>query len=1291
MDVSLYRIDSSQDLWLSDMSADDDLDEELEYLDLSSLEDGVEDTLEHMPCTKQRCYINHCHIDLGNNSNMPRKNSEGDEDGEEEEEAEFYNFEDYEPEPMLSPMMPVIGHFCRSNTTVDECLTIPYYGPAGKQIVRSRTLPSIPIPKKTEQYVTKPDPEPCRLALHSLHVDPLLERCGNKIGFCDNKPGQRSPLPSHPSPTITRWMRTGSTDRRRRVLPKAPTVDVPPSSAWKLDEDGDSSDSVATSTEDTGNFSRAPSQLFYTTPPKTQMAAMVGDHSCGDRQSSTSRLGRKLSEREKRKDSKKGKMHQRSHSVDYSDGQLPEPQPVFVDRVLHASPSAPGKLSKMAVSGSISPSGRLVRSLSGTSKRKGSVDSTENEVANKPERKKSDKKNNNVRYDINDLFDAVEHQDMDLAKLILEAEDLDVNSMNEEELTPLDVAVMTNHVPMAKMLLTLGAKENPKFLQENRSLQLNTLMNDTYKKVVDLTSMVVNSGGNIGSGKDYDRELSHWEFRHRLLKRMKAGYEHARVPDAPASARLSVASAESLTVRFDEPDQHNGAVVTRYKVEWSCFETFSPLAGEAILEDVRHLEYDIPGLTQGNVYYVQVTAWNIKGWGPPTPTSPPYAIPSSWREVSGVKPRNEGKLQLLDDLFSQVRASRPADASEIKDNQPTGSPSYQRKNTVRKSIKNLFTSAPKFQKNLKRGVYLASLVYNEDKILVTNEDHLPIVEVDENFSSASLHSDFHWMMKIACTWEDVKSLRQDIEKISSSSLVHFRSKLLQAAAQLQTALGIQDLGQFFYKPIKDSNGSIVLMTVNNIREPKQVNSAAMKWMPFSKVHKRMSVSDAGLVCPELLMTMVNEMILYHQLSTMVLPKGLYLGYLKLKSTVDLIRMLVAEKSPNVLPYTKIRNCPNVSKEEWEWLQSLGVNEAKSDPTQAQQDFCGQLVESTKRLLETLGVSDDEAVTHRLFEMEVIEFSPDVCFILLLPPVEAVCSVPGHNDEMTDKTDFLALPVQVFEMIHMCSYQYEFISRYSRLSSILEMDTCLAQQAQREAFSSEELAVAKERIEQLTKFQQILDEAWKSMRWTMEVITYARDRGVRGGVPLGVLYAPPPSPNDSPLPNRKDVESTSSDAGYHSDKGSSTDLHSSETATVPSTGQQQGDVDMGCDDLQLLINTQNNNKPGILRVYTAYDTGLADGTSVKLHVTPKTSSREVINLVVQQLNKAVKTKGLQGPYYAEDQLEEFCLVAVIGARERILRDDYQPLQLQNPWTKGRLFVRLKSNLLAALEQGTATAV
>ena len=56
-----------------------------------------------------------------------------------------------------------------------------------------------------------------------------------------------------------------------------------------------------------------------------------------------------------------------------------------------------------------------------------------------------------------------------------------------------------------------------------------------------------------------------------------------------------------------------------------------------------------------------------------------------------------------------------------------------------------------------------------------------------------------------------------------------------------------------------------------------------------------------------------------------------------------------------------------------------------------------------------------------------------------------------------------------------------------------------------------------------------------------------------------------------------------------------------------------------------VMSPNRPQPGILRVYGAYETGLAKGTSVKLHVTPRTTSREVVNLVVQQLNKAVRMK------------------------------------------------------------------
>jgi hypothetical protein len=47
-------------------------------------------------------------------------------------------------------------------------------------------------------------------------------------------------------------------------------------------------------------------------------------------------------------------------------------------------------------------------------------------------------------------------------------------------------------------------------------------------------------------------------------------------------------------------------------------------------------------------------------------------------------------------------------------------------------------------------VYLACLLYYEDKVLVSNEDFLPVIEVDENHPS-SIHPDFHWLMKVTCT------------------------------------------------------------------------------------------------------------------------------------------------------------------------------------------------------------------------------------------------------------------------------------------------------------------------------------------------------------------------------------------------------------------------------------------------------------------------------------------------------------------------------------------------------------
>jgi hypothetical protein len=49
----------------------------------------------------------------------------------------------------------------------------------------------------------------------------------------------------------------------------------------------------------------------------------------------------------------------------------------------------------------------------------------------------------------------------------------------------------------------------------------------------------------------------------------------------------------------------------------------------------------------------------------------------------------------------------------------------------------------------------------------------------------------------------------------------------------------------------------------------------------------------------------------------------------------------------------------------------------------------------------------------------------------------------------------------------------------------------------QAFSSSEVAAAKDRLAQLQEFQSELNSAWKGVRWLMDVLTFARDRGIGG--------------------------------------------------------------------------------------------------------------------------------------------------------------------------------------------------
>ncbi|XP_011499425.1 PREDICTED: uncharacterized protein LOC105363435 [Ceratosolen solmsi marchali] len=1017
------------------------------------------------------------------------------------------------------------------------------------------------------------------------------------------------------------------------------------------------------------------------------------------------------------------------------------------------------------------------------------------------------------------LFAAVEHGHLDKARAILESTDVDVNSVNSDGLSLLDVAVLSNNRSLAKMLVAFGAQEGNQFKSpESLGSHLASLLSEAEHRVQALGGGTIGSNPASGSallepppsqshrgsfssqhnltgcgGSTEDKQLALWERRARALRKMLLGFDQARPPDMPFLVTVDVIGTTSVTARFQESEAQESPICTKFKIQWSFKEDFGTICGERELLDMKQKECRIDGLLQGHKYYFRAAAGNLKGYSRFRPATPAYLTPSSWRDLDGRRTRFAGRLEQLDNLLGDIRGTE----------YNLETPALQRRNHKKKTtIKQLFTATSKFQKNLRRGIFLGCLLYHEDKVLVTNEDFLPVIEVDETYPSC-IFNDFHWLMKVACTWEDVKTLKQDMEKSQNITTNHFRIKLLQAATQMQAALCIQDLGRFYHKPIRDAQGTLVFSTVNYVSSPKLVSVLNSRWLPLSKVTKKLITHEDSNVA-DILMASIHDQMAYHQVSGIKLSRGLYLGYLKMQSSVDSIQVVVAAKSPNVLPHCKIRENPHVSAEEWEHLKRIAQlqisdycaqSEEKENAanelqgSEQQKLFIDMIAAAAKRLFNFMDIGSDESLVHRLYDAEVIDLNSDVSFLLAVPPAETACSVPGTREILLQRGDLLSLPIQLFEMIHISTYQQDFMNRYARLSYILELDTTHAQHSHREAFSNSELTVAKDKLARLQDLQSQMNVIWKGARWLIDVITFARDRGTTsqniGGISIkqllnfdrnknsstgnslkrSLLQLPPrdpklvksspgrgswPGPNivdpsccpqtnllttefskseqqlpSGPYPRKGSSSSNCSSSSepyrlqvqsrlppsksedtlppgsqhkiFRGPRPSSASVRSSASASTspllgtPAPGKSTASVAAIADDHSDEPGGEPGSRatalPGILQVYAAYETGLASGTSLKLHVTGRTTAREVVDLVVKQLNVAVLLKGLEGPIYPSEQLGNFCLVAVIGARERCLRDDFKPLQLQNPWKKGRLYVRQKQDVLAALEHSS----
>lgn len=719
--------------------------------------------------------------------------------------------------------------------------------------------------------------------------------------------------------------------------------------------------------------------------------------------------------------------------------------------------------------------------------------------------------NKRLRSGLESLFDSIEKHDIEELQKILNSIDLNLNEVNSDRFTPLDVAIMSGELEIASILLKHGGKENPCLSDAKaREEHLKMLIEHADKKVSNYGTLA------LGDSKDSERQLSEWEWKLLMLRIMYNKFTMMDTPTNSPSVVVAPLSNHSVLVTIDpseETDFKN--IVTKYKVEWSRHHDFREIQGTLIIADKRHLNCTIPGLEKGIGWYIRVTSGNLKGFSQHK-CNPSLVYTSSWHDCDLSIPRyyetNEKLNILVNDLLSfqrEVTSMSDEESAEYFNHDAASQRCKHKKGGFSKYTSMIFNSAPKLLKKIKRrGIYLAALLYSDDlsHILVTMDDNLPIVECDENYSK-TLTQEIHWFAKTSCTWKDIDHMLYLSTKFHSSQYVQIRRKLLQSAVNLMTATGVSDLGSVHYKPLKDNTGSLLLLAVNCIKKTLDCSrSTAMKWIPIAKLVKRSHTFNETVIFPERIISSVEELVNCHRRSRVKLPKGLYLGYLKLRTSMDVLSIIVPNIHTNVLPYVKIQDVPNLTKDEWHWLKHLGDKEMVKNyiPTNVK-PFEKRLESAINQMFLQFNIYKEIAMTHRIYDGEVVELNSDVLFLLLCPSCDDICTLPNQPDGFTGLSDYSAIPLQAFEMANMMTYQPNIMSSYCRLSSILELENYCMQQIVRQTICHNELKPLKEKQTKLAEFQQSVDDLWRASRWVFDAIQACQDKNLNTGITIDRIY------------------------------------------------------------------------------------------------------------------------------------------------------------------------------------------
>ncbi|KAK5986982.1 hypothetical protein GCK32_005145 [Trichostrongylus colubriformis] len=609
-------------------------------------------------------------------------------------------------------------------------------------------------------------------------------------------------------------------------------------------------------------------------------------------------------------------------------------------------------------------------------------------------------------------------------------------------------------------------------------------------------------------------------------------------------------------------------------------------------------------------------------------------------------------------------------------------------------VKRLVNGASKLLKNATRGVHLASIIYKDGKILCTNDDCIPTLSVDEDVTTIS-SGNHQWLLKTSWCWEYASALiGSNPNNYDNSECLAFRSKLMNAVLSMRSLLGLDNIGHLHHVPVIHGE-TIFLITVRFLDFDHHVQGYNLKWSPFEKLLSRKgnSLAQTGLARD------AEHITNFYRNSRMTFRRGLYLCYMKLSCSLNAIHVAVPSSSPSFLPFVLVRDDPNVTKEEWQYIEATDIDRGFAAST-SQAKFRKDISSAIYTLFHNLDIDSDIVQGHRLYHAEILKPSDDISVILVLPRPADVCSAPSGLSEIAQPLlhkNCETLPIAAFEIIHQSTYQPEFFTMYCRLSIFLEHYLMVCQYQLRNCLLENDVRVYKTLHEDICKFQEKLDKIWNESRWISRIATEAREKHVSSTstVPLNKILAPN---------NRLSNVSSQEKKSFKTEK-IGVPTTSSEESRVPSERllqqnpaelslYQRGSIEFGdiADNTHSPDSSHSKDQPTtneIISVYTAYDCDLHDGAPIHLTIQKNTTSLEVVRLVLERVPRVSPSS--KDTFEAANESSNFCLVVVVGTRERRLKDDFVLCRIQSPWNKGRLYVRRRSALLAAVRYGNEAVV